>query len=312
MSEFAHQSVMLPETLAGLAIVPDGIYVDATFGRGGHSRHILAALGEKGRLIAFDKDPEAIERAQQPPFNTERFAIEHASFATLRERMERRGLLGKVNGILLDCGVSSPQLDDPTRGFSFLREGPLDMRMDPTTGTDAATWLHHAKAEDIARVLWEYGEERRSRKFAAAIVMDREKQPFTTTKQLADLIERLVPAKDREKHKHPATRSFQAIRIYINNELKDLEQCLEQSLDVLSVGGRICAMSFHSLEDRIVKQFIQRESQGGNYPPNLPIKDADIKRRLRKVGKLIRPTEQEMADNPRARSARLRIAEKIS
>ncbi len=236
--------------------------------------------------------------------------IEHVSFTQLKEVVDRYGWNGQVDGILLDLGVSSPQLDDPTRGFSFTREGPLDMRMNQQQGMDAATWLNQAAESDIIQVLREYGEERFARRIAAAIVAERKQQKITTTTQLCELIEKVVP--NREIKKHPATRSFQGIRIFINRELEELKECLEQCLQVMSVSGRICAISFHSLEDRLVKRFIQRGTQGDEYPPELPIRDAELNRRLRKVSQLIRPSEQETQQNPRARSARLRVAEKIA
>ena len=305
-----HVSVLLVEAVEGLAIQPGGIYIDATFGRGGHSAAILNQLGPDGRLLAFDKDPQAIAAASQPPFADPRFEIVQASFAALANEIEKRNWTGKVDGILLDLGVSSPQLDQAERGFSFIKEGPLDMRMDPSSGIDAATWLNQAEAEEIANVLWEYGEERCSRRIAKAIVARRQTQPLSTTTELAELIAAVMPRR-REIKKHPATRSFQAIRIFINDELTDLKHCLAQCITVLSVAGRLSVISFHSLEDRIVKRFIQRESHGDPIPPGLPIKEADIQRRLRKVGGMIKPSAAELAVNPRARSACLRIAEKL-
>ncbi|OGT43539.1 MAG: 16S rRNA (cytosine(1402)-N(4))-methyltransferase [Gammaproteobacteria bacterium RIFCSPHIGHO2_12_FULL_40_19] len=305
-----HTSVLLREAIAELAIKEGGIYVDATFGRGGHSRAILEKLGPQGRLLAIDLDPEAIAVAKKAPFLSDtRFEIEQASFSELEALISKRGWLGKVDGVLLDLGVSSPQLDDPMRGFSFLRDGPLDMRMDPSRGIDAMTWMNEADANDIANVLYQYGEERFSRRIARAIVYAREIARIETTTQLAKIIEKANPKK--EKHKHPATRSFQAIRIFINQELAALTQCLPQVLEVLSVGGRMCVISFHSLEDRIVKQFIRREAVGDVYPPHFPIPHNQLKQRLRIVGKSIQATEAEMHENPRARSARLRVAEKL-
>lgn len=307
---FQHESVLLREAIASLAIKESGIYVDATFGRGGHSQAILERLGPQGRLLAIDLDPEAIAVAKKAPFLSDtRFEIEQASFSALEALVSKRGWLGKVDGVLLDLGVSSPQLDDPMRGFSFLRDGPLDMRMNPSQGVDAMTWINQAEANDIANVLYQYGEERFSRRIARAIVSARETTPIETTAQLAKIIEKANPKK--EKHKHPATRSFQAIRIFINQELAALTQCLPQVLEVLSVGGRMCVISFHSLEDRIVKQFIQREAVGDVYPPHFPIPHDQLKRRLHIVGKSIQASEAELQRNPRARSARLRVAEKL-
>lgn len=306
-----HQPVLLDEVIKNLAIRPNGIYVDLTFGRGGHSREILKRMGPEGRLVAMDKDPAAIQEGNAGPFcNDKRFLIRHGSFVELEALMTELEFVGRVNGILMDLGVSSPQLDNPERGFSFTREGPLDMRMDPTQGMDAASWLNQSEKNEIIRVLRDYGEERYARRIATAIVEDREKQPFTTTKQLADLVARVVPT--REKGKHPATRVFQAIRIVVNDELEGLKQCLAQCVKVLAIGGRIAVISFHSLEDRIVKQFFQREAKGDEYPRGLPIPESQIHRRLKIVGSLIRPTEEELKRNVRARSARLRIAEKIS
>lgn len=305
-----HISVLLRETIAELAIKEGGIYVDATFGRGGHSRAILEKLGPQGRLLAIDLDPEAIAVAKKAPFFSDaRFEIVQASFAEMEAVVSERGWLGKVDGVLLDLGVSSPQLDDPARGFSFMRDGPLDMRMNPEQGVDAAAWINQADATTIADVLYQYGEERLSRRIARAIVAARQVTRIETTAQLAKIIEKANPK--REKNKHPATRSFQAIRIFINQELAALTSILPQVLEVLSVGGRMCVISFHSLEDRIVKQFIQREAVGDDYPPHFPILHRELKQRLRKIGKSIQASEAELALNPRARSARLRVAEKI-
>ncbi|PIZ04640.1 MAG: 16S rRNA (cytosine(1402)-N(4))-methyltransferase [Gammaproteobacteria bacterium CG_4_10_14_0_8_um_filter_38_16] len=309
-----HQSVLLAEAVANLAIEKSGIYVDATFGRGGHSRAILERLGPQGRLIAIDLDPEAIAVATAEPFLSDpRFEIVHASFSSLEAEILKRGWLGQVDGVLLDLGVSSPQLDDPQRGFSFLRDGPLDMRMNSSAGLDAATWINTADVHDIANVLYQYGEERFSRRIAAAIVRTRESVRITTTTQLASIVEKANPKK--EKHKHPATRAFQAIRIFINEELKALQECLPQIVNVMSVGGRMCVISFHSLEDRMVKQFIQRESSTDLYPPDFPITQEQLQQlqqaRLRKIGKSIEASETEIKGNPRARSARLRVAEKM-
>lgn len=308
MSE-QHLPVLLEETLDGLQIKPQGIYVDATFGRGGHSLAILQRLGPEGRLIALDKDPKAITYGEKGPMKEDtRFELVHASFAQMDQVLSERGLLGKVAGILMDLGVSSPQLDNPERGFSFLRDGPLDMRMDTTQGMDAATWLNTADAAEIISVLKEYGEERFAKRIANAIIRQRSERQLSTTKELADLIAEASPV--HEKHKHPATRSFQAIRIFINRELEDLKLGLQQSITALQAGGRLCVISFHSLEDRIVKQFMRRESEGEQLPRGLPVRDSDLNKQLNKIGKLIVPSEQEIKHNSRARSARLRIAER--
>ncbi len=309
-----HTTVLLAETIANLAIKESGIYIDATFGRGGHSQAILERLGPQGRLMAIDVDSEAIAVAKKAPFLSDtRFEIEQASFSQLEALISKRGWLGKIDGVLLDLGVSSPQLDDPLRGFSFLREGPLDMRMNPEQGIDAMTWINQAAASEIADVLFQYGEERFSRRIARAIVSSREVTRIETTTQLAKIIEKANPKK--EKHKHPATRSFQAIRIYINQELTALNDCLPQMVNVLKTGGRLCVISFHSLEDRMVKQFIQYESSNDIFPAHLPITEAQLKQmqhaRLKKIGKSIKPSDEEIQQNPRARSARLRVAERV-
>jgi len=305
-----HQPVLLPQAIQGLAIRASGIYVDATFGRGGHSQAILKCLGSNGKLMALDQDPAAIRVAKKAgPFQDPRFCIEHANFSELTTVLQKRGWNGKINGILFDLGVSSPQLDDPKRGFSFLKDGPLDMRMNTEQKMDAATWLNSASEKEIADVIYQYGEERFSRRIARAIVHDRVQTPFTRTLQLSEMIARVIPKK--EKNKHPATRTFQAVRILINRELDVLKEALTKAVDALARGGRLCVISFHSLEDRIVKQFIDVESKGESLPKNLPIKSSDISCRLRKIGKLIKADESEINQNPRARSARLRIAEKI-
>ena len=308
MKQFRHEPVLLAEVIEGLAIQPDGIYIDATFGRGGHSRAILERLSPKGRLLVFDKDPEAISVAQG--MGDQRMTVAHASFSKLREVVTGLGWLGTVDGMLMDLGVSSPQLDDSSRGFSFSAEGPLDMRMDSSKGESAAEWLKHVEEKDLARVLWEYGEERHSRRIARTIVNVRRESPIETTKQLANLIESAVPKQFFGMH--VATRSFQAIRIFINRELLDLEDVLSQVLEVLSVNGRLCVISFHSLEDRPVKQFIARASEGDPIPRGIPIRDAQRIRFAKKIGGLIRPSAEEISNNPRSRSARLRIMEKIA
>jgi len=305
---YQHTPVLLTEVIEALAIKPNGIYMDLTFGRGGHSQAILKSLGPEGRLVALDKDLVAVEKGRTGPFLDPRFSIQHASFTELQNVIEEQGWEQKVNGILMDLGVSSPQLDDPERGFSFTREGPLDMRMNPQQGMDAATWLNQASSDDIIHVLRVYGEERFARRIATAIVNEREEKPLVTTLQLAQLIEKAVPM--REKRIHPATRSFQAIRIFINDELEELKNCLQQCLRALSVGGRICVISFHSLEDRIVKRFFQREARGDDYPPELPILDSQLHRRLKIVAS-IKATQHEIEQNVRSRSARLRVAEKL-
>ncbi|GGB68887.1 16S rRNA (cytosine(1402)-N(4))-methyltransferase RsmH [Shewanella inventionis] len=308
--EFAHLSVLLNETVDGLNIQRDGIYIDGTFGRGGHSRHVLSHLGENGRLIAIDRDPQAIEAAKQFA-DDPRFQIVHGGFGQLAEYVGELGLTGKINGVLLDLGVSSPQLDDAERGFSFLRDGPLDMRMDNSQGQTAAQWIARAEVEDMAWVFKTYGEEKNARHIARCIAADREKTPFLRTKELADLIARIT--KNKERNKHPATRVFQAIRIYINSELEQIDQALEGALTVLAPEGRLSVISFHSLEDRMVKRFIRRHSQGESVPHGLPITEAEINksRKLKAVGKAMKPSEAELEQNPRARSSVLRVAERL-
>lgn len=307
-TELKHVSVLLNEALEGLAVRPEGTYIDGTFGRGGHSRAILQQLADGGRLLGFDKDPEAIRVGNQLAAEDGRFVVVQRSFADMAEELRERGLYGQVDGVLLDLGVSSPQLDDPERGFSFLNDGPLDMRMNPDVGQSAADWINSAAEADIATVLWEYGEERFSRRMARAIVNRRAEQPFTRTADLAEVIKVANPA--WEKHKHPATRAFQGIRIFINRELEDLADGLRAALEVLAPGGRLAVISFHSLEDRQVKQFMRREAKGEPLPRGLPVRDADIHTSLKLVGKAIKPSAAEIAANPRARSAVLRVAEK--
>ena len=310
--EFAHVSVLLNETVAGLDLKPDGIYIDGTFGRGGHSRFILSQLGENGRLIAIDRDPEAIAVGEALKLEDPRFAIVHGPFSGIADYMENKGLTGQIDGVLLDLGVSSPQLDDASRGFSFLRDGPLDMRMDPTSGISAAKWLATADYDDIVWVLKVFGEERFARKIARAVVFDRDDKPFETTSQLASLICRVVP-KSKKETKHPATRSFQAIRIYINSELEEIERALAGALTCLKSGGRLSVISFQSLEDRIVKQFIRKQARGKEVPYGLPImqEEIDKTRTMKAIGKMLKPSELELELNPRARSSVLRVAEKL-
>lgn len=306
-----HQSVLLNEVIVALAIKPQGVYIDATFGRGGHSKAILEQLDKAGRLIAIDKDPDAIAFAKKYFNNDSRFSIYQGAFNQLAEIAEKEKVIHRVDGILLDLGVSSPQLDDPQRGFSFLREGPLDMRMDTTSGMTAEEWIATAKEAEIARVLWEYGEERFSRRMARAIVNERLKAPIQTTARLAEIISAANPR--WEKTKHPATRAFQAIRIFINQELVQLSACLEQALDVLAVGGRLAVISFHSLEDRMVKRFIRDNSRDTLGAKNKYEEFfAGKKLRLKSLGKAIKASESEVAVNLRSRSAILRLAEKLS
>lgn len=306
-----HLPVMFAEALQQLDIKKDGVYLDCTFGRGGHSQGILNLLGSSGRLLAFDRDLDAIDSDYaQAMLKDERFKLKHSCFSELENIVDSEGLTGKVDGILVDLGVSSPQLDNPERGFSFLRDGPLDMRMDGNAGISAEQWLASVEEKVLVKVLFEYGEERFARRIAHAIVEKRAESPITTTRQLAELIEDVVPV--REKHKHPATRTFQAIRIEINRELDELKDVLQQSVRVLKPGGRLVVISFHSLEDRIVKRFIRNESGAKYNPGRLPIKEVDIaKGDLKQVGKALKAGKSEISQNPRARSAVMRVAERV-
>ncbi len=308
-NNYLHKTVLLDEAVNGLDIRPDGIYVDGTFGRGGHSRLILSQLGPHGRLIAIDRDPQAIEAAKS--IDDPRFSIIHGPFSGLADYMAELELTGSVDGVLFDLGVSSPQLDDPERGFSFMRDGPLDMRMDPTRGRSAAQWLQSSDEDEISWVLKTFGEERFAKRIARAIVARSQSEPMTRTHELAELIREATPVRD--KHKHPATRSFQAIRIYINSELEEIERALAGALTVLAPKGRLSVISFHSLEDRIVKTFIKKHSQGVSVPKGIPLTEAEIiakgGRELKSFGKM-KPSQAEIDLNPRARSSVLRIAEK--
>ncbi len=304
-----HVPVLLDETLTALNIRPKGLYIDGTFGRGGHARAILERLSSKGQILGLDKDPEAFMEGQSLAVKDERFTIEQCSFATLSNVVQTRSWQGKVDGILLDIGVSSPQLDIAERGFSFRKDGPLDMRMNPDEGISAADWLAHASMDEITTVIKTFGEERFGKRIARAIVETREDSPLRTTKQLADLVDKASPF--REKNKHPATRTFQAIRIYINNELDDLSVALQQAIDVMAIGGRLTVISFHSLEDRIVKRFFRDQAKGDNLPAHFPITADQLNPSIKLIGKAIKAGEQELADNPRSRSAVLRVVEKV-
>lgn len=310
MSDFKHQSVLLKEAIDGLNIKKNGIYIDGTFGRGGHSRAILDSLSESGKLIAIDKDSDAIEYANLHFKDDQRFSIIKSSFANIDEIAANLNITGKINGILLDLGVSSPQLDDASRGFSFLKSGPLDMRMDKEQSLSAKDFINKADVKEMTYVFKKYGEERFSARIARAIAISREKLEITSTEVLANIIKEANPK--WEKHKHPATRVFQAIRIYINQELTDLMSGLKNCVKTLAVGGRLAVISFHSLEDRIVKQFMRDEEKGKEIPFNIPIKEMDLKKTFKRIGKAIKPAEIEIHENPRARSAILRIGEKIA
>ena len=306
-SAFSHRSVLLDASVEALVRKPDGRYIDGTFGRGGHSRLILGRLGAQGRLLAFDKDPDAIREAEALAAEDARFSWFHGSFAEIALAMARRGW-ASVDGVLLDLGVSSPQLDDPARGFSFMRDGPLDMRMDPRQSPSAAEWLATAEEQDIADVIWRYGEERFSRRIARLVVERRQEQPIETTRQLAELVAEAVPKK--EKHKHPATRAFQAIRIFINRELEDLEAGLAAAVDRLAPGGRLVVISFHSLEDRLVKRFMRDLARGPKLPKGIPVTAEQEESGFQLIGKASKANEQEITENVRARSAVMRVLER--
>jgi len=305
-----HVPVLLHEAVEALNIRADGIYIDATFGRGGHSQLILDQLGESGRLIGFDKDEAAIAVAQQRFGDDPRFSIIHGSFVSIPEVVEAQGLTHKIDGILIDLGVSSPQLDEAERGFSFMKDGPLDMRMNQSVGQTAAEWLNTADEADICAVIKGYGEEKFGKRIANAIVLQRVENPLQTTAELAELIDRASPVKD--KYKHPATRTFQAVRIFINRELDDLDDVLSGSLSVLSKQGRMAVISFHSLEDRKVKHFLRDQARGPQFPKGLPIMHQETQGSIRLIGKAIKAGEGELQRNPRARSAILRIAEALA
>ena len=302
-----HTAVLLEEAVAALQIKPHGIYVDGTFGRGGHSRRILALLGPQGRLIALDKDAAASETAKS--IVDPRFSFHHASFAELKTVLAEAGITS-ADGVLLDLGVSSPQLDDPERGFSFRADGPLDMRMDVSRGESAREWLARADEEEIRGVIANYGEERFAKQIARKIVASRSERPITTTRELAQIVASAV--RTREPNQDPATRTFQAIRIFINQELEELSLVLPQAVDVLAPQGRLAVISFHSLEDRIVKRFMRNEATADRLPRDMPIRARDIGgARLQLAGKPVRASSAEVAANPRARSAIMRVAEKL-
>jgi 16S rRNA (cytosine1402-N4)-methyltransferase len=304
-----HQTVLLREAVEALVTRPGGCYVDGTFGRGGHSNYLLEQLDQEGRLLGVDKDLTACSVAKELELSEPRFEFFHGSFAALPDQLHRMGV-DAVDGILLDLGVSSPQLEVAERGFSFLRDGPLDMRMDTSRGETAAQWLASAKEQDIAWVLKNYGEERFSRRIAGAIVEAREEQPIITTGRLAKLVKDANPK--WEKHKHPATRAFQAIRIKVNRELDDLQDLLADSVDMLRVGGRLVVISFHSLEDRLVKRFMRDMSRGDEIPKGVPVTDSALNKRMKLVGRAIKASPEEVEGNVRSRSAVMRVAEKIS
>ena len=307
-AEYQHITVLLNEAVDALAVREDGIYVDGTFGRGGHSRLILSRLGSQGRLIVFDKDPQAIEAAQKLAEQDGRVTVVHDGFSSFQTTLDKLGI-EEIDGALFDLGISSPQIDDGARGFSFRFDAPLDMRMDPTRGMSAAEWIATASEQDLHEVIKNYGEERFSRQIARAIVAQREESPIDTTRKLAQLVAQNV--RTRERGQDPATRTFQAVRIFINRELEEVEAVLPQVMGRLKQGGRLAVIAFHSLEDRIVKQFVKKYSQHPPLPRWAAVKEADLPLLpLKAVGKAIKPGVEETASNPRARSAVLRVAER--
>ena len=307
MNAFQHQPVLLQEAISALRIKANGFYLDGTFGRGGHSRAILAGLTEQGRLLALDKDPQAVAAGMEALGDDPRFSLAQGSYADMDRWIHDWGVEHGLDGILLDLGVSSPQLDDPERGFSFMEDGPLDMRMDPTQGVSAADWLAEATEREMARVFWEFGEERHARRIARSIVVARRHKKLERTLQLARLIEGTI---GRAERKHPATRCFQAIRIHTNNELANLARGLEAATRQLRPGGRLVAISFHSLEDRLVKRTLREAARPGQVRRNIP-EHPDWVPRLKLIGKVVRPSDDEISANPRARSAVMRVAEKL-
>lgn len=302
-----HVSVLREEAVDALNVTSSSIVVDATYGRGGHTRAILGKLGDTGRMLVIDRDPSAIARANEEWAGEQRIDIVQAPFSRLSAILDSYDLMGRVTGILFDLGVSSPQLDDPGRGFSFSHDGPLDMRMDPGSGISAADWLEQVEEAELIRVLKTLGEERFARRVAAGI---KSHGRFESTAELAGVVAGAVPT--REPGKHPATRTFQAIRIAVNRELEEIEGVLPQAVDALAEGGRLVVISFHSLEDRLVKRFIREQSKGDPFPPDLPVRQDMLNPRLKPVGKAIRATGREVEDNRRARSAIMRVAEKIA
>jgi 16S rRNA (cytosine1402-N4)-methyltransferase len=305
-----HIPVLADEVLGALALEPGGYYVDATFGRGGHTALLLQALGREGRVLAIDRDPEAVAAGGRRFAGEVRLTLVHAPFADLGALVSAHSGGRPCRGILLDLGVSSPQLDDPARGFSFRADGPLDMRMDPTRGEPVSAWLARASVDEIREVIATLGEERFARRVAQAIVAARRERPIERTGELAELVARAV--RTREPGKHPATRTFQALRMHINGELGQLERALAGAVDALAIGGRLAVITFHSLEDRAVKRFMQRESQLDPAVASLPVVPPQLTPRLKLIGRKLRPSKQEVLRNPRARSALLRVAARVA
>lgn len=313
-TESLHHTVLLNEAVDALLAQSDErdepqIYIDGTFGRGGHSRAILKKLPANARLIAFDRDPEAIAVANALQTEDERLEPKHSAFGEMSAVLGDMGLMGRVDGLLLDLGVSSPQLDDAERGFSFMRDGPLDMRMNTTQGISAAQWINSASETEIADVLYRYGEERHSRRMARRVVAERTISPILRTGVLAEMIKEANPSWERDKH--PATRAFQGIRLFINRELEQLELALDQALEILRPGGLFVVISFHSLEDRIAKRFIAKHARGDDFPRGLPVAQSQLNPKVKPQSKAIKPSRDEIDRNPRARSAVMRVAAKL-
>ncbi len=306
---FGHQPVLRAAIVEALNLRRDGVYLDATFGRGGHSAAILERLGTGGRLLAMDRDPEAVAAAREMARGEPRLEVIDRRFGELRAELAGRGLEGALDGILFDLGLSSPQVDDSSRGFSFSGDGPLDMRMDPRAGVSAAEWINRASEAELADAIFRYGEERHSRRIAARLAKERKSAPIATTGRLAAIVAAALPG--RERRKHPATRAFLGIRIRVNEELDELRRGLAGALEVLRAGGRLAVISFHSLEDRIVKRFIREQSRNDDFPRDLPVAEGPPRARIRPIGKSRRAGAAEVARNPRARSAILRAAEKL-
>jgi 16S rRNA (cytosine1402-N4)-methyltransferase len=307
---YTHESVLLQRAVDALVVSKTGIYIDCTFGRGGHSQKILSCLDTNGKLYALDRDPQAVAAAEPMMSKDDRLVVQHGNFNELADFAAGLSKVGEISGVLFDLGVSSPQLDDASRGFSFMHDGPLDMRMDNSSGVTAEQWLSRAKEEEITEIFFRFGEEKFARRMSRAIVTERAKQRITTTGQLAELVKNANPAWERDKH--PATRAFQAIRIYINDELGAISQGLNQALEILSIGGRLVVISFHSLEDKIVKKFMSLQTKGDNFPRSVPVRHSELNPRLKLIGKPIRASVAEIEGNPRSRSAILRVAEKIA
>jgi len=308
LNSLAHAPVMSAEVVAALHPSDDDILVDATFGRGGHTRALLEKLGPNGRMFVMDRDPVACAFARQWAAGEPRLTVIQAPFSKLADALGMHGIAGRVGGLVLDLGVSSPQLDDPARGFSFMRDGPLDMRMDPTCGAPVSEWLAEVDEQELVSILRTLGEERFAKRIARAVVQTRSQKTLSTTRELAELVRGCVPS--REPGKHPATRTFQALRIHVNRELEELDSVLPQALEILEPGGRLVLISFHSLEDRRVKNFLRDAAKGDPFPPDFPVRQKELRPAISVLRRPQRPSAEEISANPRARSAVLRSAQK--